>query len=56
MRYFLARLRDVLGMRGNDGLTRKERAELAAAYRAKVMGPISDAEMDAFAAWRERRL
>lgn len=55
-RYALATLRDLLGLRGSDGLTRKERAAYAKAYRDKAMGPLTDAEMEAMAAWRQRRL
>jgi hypothetical protein len=55
-RYALATLRDLLGLRGNDGLTRKERAVYAKAYRDKVMRPATPAELDAMAAWRQRRL
>jgi hypothetical protein len=55
-RYALATLRDLLGLRGNDGLTRKERAAHANAYRDKAMGPATPAELDAMAAWRQRRL
>lgn len=50
------RLRDALGMRGNDGLTRKERKAYAKAYRDKMNKPLTKEEQDAFVAWRERRL
>jgi hypothetical protein len=56
LRYAVAHLRDVLGLRGNDGLTRRERAHYAAEYRRKAMGPLSEAEKAALVAWRERRL
>lgn len=49
-------MRDFLGLRGSDGLTKKERAALDKAYREHVMRTPSKAEMDAFLAWRERRL
>lgn len=56
LRYAMACLRDLLGLRGSDGLTRRERAAYAAAYRAKAMGPLTEAEKAALVAWRERRL
>jgi hypothetical protein len=55
IRFALATLRDLLGLRGNDGLTRKERAAYAKAYRDKVYGPITPEMAEAFAAWRQRR-
>lgn len=56
LRYAVDRLRDALGLRGNDGLTRKERAAIAAEYRRKVMRPLTPQEAEAMALWRERRL
>lgn len=49
-RALLARLRERVVGRGNDGLTKREREAMAAAYRAKAMGPISEREMDMFRA------
>lgn len=50
------RVLDALGLRGDDGLTKKEREALAKQYRAKTNKPLTKEEEDAFVAWRERRL
>jgi hypothetical protein len=49
-------LLQVLTGRGNDGLTKREREALAEAYREHAMRTPTKAEMEAFLAWRERRL
>lgn len=51
----LDRIRGFLGMRGNDGLTNRERKAMAEEYIRKVSGPMSDEEKEAIAKWRERR-
>lgn len=52
----LNELRELLGGRGDDGLTRKERKAIAEEYIRKVAGPLTEQEKEALAAWRERRL
>lgn len=52
----LKELRDRLGLRGDDGLTAKERKAIAEEYIRKVAGPLTEQEKEALAAWRERRL
>lgn len=53
--YLVAILRDRLGLRGNDGLTARERRVYAERYRAAVMAPLSAGERAAYAEWRADR-
>lgn len=52
----LNELRELLGGRGDDGLTARERKAIAEEYIRKVAGPLTEQEKEALAAWRERRL